>query len=256
MKLLATLIVILLLTACQSTKQRATLLASSPRIILKLDDLKVEASGDIHLGWIQVIDLLDERNIPASIGLICSSLAAPTDEYLAWIAQRKADGHEFWNHGFCHCQETLDDGTRIREFRGKPYDEQLSALVDGQRLAKEKLGFAFTAFGAPYNSTDSSTALAINRTPDLKHWIYKETDFETALKELPRTPVNIEYPVHVPNLDSLQHYFKQHRTEEVLIIQGHPRSWIEQPERMKNFVEILDYLVGEGCSFVRIEDLE
>ena len=243
------------MTGCNSSRHLVNAEANIPAIVLKLDDLKLEADGKIHSGWIEVIEILDQRSIPASIGLICGSLEAPTEEYLSWVAERKADGHEFWNHGFCHCQEILDDGTQIREFRGKPYEDQLTALVDGQRLAKEKLGFTFTAFGAPYNSTDSATVAAINLTPGLKHWIYKETKYETHLEALPRTPVNIEYPVHVPNLDSLQHHFQQHRKEEVLIIQGHPRSWTEQPERMQTFVAILDYLQTQGCRFARIEDL-
>jgi len=243
------------MVGCKFSRGFVNAEANIPTIVLKLDDLKLEADRKIHPGWIEVIEILDQRSIPASIGLICSSLESPTEEYLTWIAKRKADGHEFWNHGFCHCRKTLDDGTQIREFRGKSYEEQLTALVDGQRLAKEKLGFPFTAFGAPYNSTDSATVSAINRIPDLKHWIYKETDYKTPLEALPRTPVNIEYPVHIPNLDSLQHHFQRHRKEEVLIIQGHPRSWTEQPERMQNFVDIIDYLEDEGCGFIRIEDL-
>jgi len=257
LKELFSLLVFLLLVgiSCQSIKGSRGIKSYSPKIILKLDDLKLESSGNIHEGWKQVIAILDEREVPASIGLICSSLESSTDEYVAWISARKADGHEFWNHGFCHCRETLDDGSQIREFRGKNYDEQLTALVDGQRLAQEKLGFPFKAFGAPYNSTDSATAVAIDRTPDLEFWIYKETDYPTSLKVLPRTPVNIEYPVHVPNLDSVKHHFQRHRTGEVLIIQGHPRSWVEQPERIQKFISIVDYLQGEGCQFIRIEDL-
>ncbi len=245
----------LLLINCASTNEKQIVLEPAPKVILKLDDLKIETTGGIHEGWKQVVKLLDERKIPASIGVICSSLQEPTPEYLDWIAERKADGHEFWNHGFCHCREVFDDGSQIAEFGGKSYEKQLEALVDGQRLAKEKLGFAFTAFGAPFNAIDSVTAVALSNTPDLKYWLYNHTGHTGDLINVPRAGVDLEYPVHVPNLDSVKFHFQKNKDAKLLTLQGHPRSWVDQPERMEDFVAIVDYLKDEGCQFIRIEDL-
>jgi peptidoglycan/xylan/chitin deacetylase (PgdA/CDA1 family) len=261
MKALLPLVFCFILVNCASTTEKQTPKiqdteeTSAPQVILKLDDLEIEPTGGIHEGWKQVVQHLDERNISASIGIICSSLREPTPEYLTWIAQRKADGHEFWNHGFCHCREVFDDGSQIAEFGGKSYEDQHKALIDGQRLAKEHLGFSFTAFGAPFNAIDSVTALALANTPDLKYWLYNHEDYPSDLINVPRAGVDLEYPVHVPNLDSVKFYFDQNRDAKLLTLQGHPRSWVDKPERMQAFIDIVDYLQGEGCEFIRIEDL-
>jgi len=75
------------------------------------------------------------------------------------------------------------------------------------------------------------------------------------LINIPRTSVGLEYPVHIPNVDSVKFHFQKNKDAKLLTLQGHPRSWVEQPERMQDFIAIVDYLKNQGCQFVRIEDL-
>ncbi|MEM1119116.1 MAG: polysaccharide deacetylase family protein [Bacteroidota bacterium] len=230
--------------ACNPTKS----VTSKPKVILKLDDLWYK-NGQVHEGWIAVMDFLNEQKVTSAIGIIGSSLEKGDDPYFQWIKQRHAEGHEIWHHGYCHCKPTVD-GQQVREFRGTSYDYQLAQLQKTQQLAKDKLGLTFTTFGAPYNSTDTSTVEALEKMPELKIWLFKETATPTDKQILKRIkPVNIEYPVHIPDFAQFRLGYESHQKEPILVIQGHPRSWSEDPERMNNFRQIILFLKAEGVEF-------
>jgi len=204
----------------------------------------------VHPGWIQVMDFLNAENVKGTIGLIGESLEGDDLNYFTWIKDRHGEGHEIWNHGFCHCRHKEGE-VEIREYRGRDFEYQKESVLKTQRLAKEKLGLTLCSFGAPYNSTDEFTAAIINEIPELKIWMYKETKFPTDKFTLERTPkVNIEYPVHQPDFKQFKKGYEQFKTEPVLIIQGHPRSWTENKSRMENFKEIISFLKNEGVTFV------
>ncbi|TXF91772.1 DUF2334 domain-containing protein [Neolewinella aurantiaca] len=220
----------------------------SPQVILKLDDLKNE-SGLVHPGWQQVMDFLNEEGVTGAIGLIGNSLEKGDQEYINWIKSRHAEGHEIWHHGYCHCRPTVA-GKEVREFRGTSYAYQLDNLQKTQQLAREKLGLTLLSFGAPYNNTDSSTIRALAELGDITTWMYKETSAPTEKHVFKRIhAVNIEYPVHIPRVDKLRAGFKENRTEPLLIIQGHPRSWVDSPKRFRRFKRIVRYLKKQGVRF-------
>jgi peptidoglycan/xylan/chitin deacetylase (PgdA/CDA1 family) len=222
--------------------------AQEPVVILKLDDLWFEHDL-VHPGWIEVIDYLRAEQVTGTIGLVCESLLEGNEAYFDWIKAREREGYEIWHHGLCHCKPTVAAAER-REFRGTPADYQQHNLQHAHDLAKEKLALTFRTFGAPYNSTDSSTVLALAAIPDIKVWLYKETDVPTDKFLLSRIPaVNIEYPVHVPDFAQFKQGFEAYRNEPVLVIQGHPRSWVEDPTRFEEFKAIIQYLKAEGASF-------
>lgn len=222
--------------------------ADKPYVVLKLDDLWYE-KGLVHPGWQQVIDFLNKEKVQGTIGLICDSLEEGDETYFRWIKDREAEGYEIWHHGYCHCKPTVD-GEEKREFRGTSYEYQLEHLSKAQKLTKEKLGISLRSFGAPYNSTDESTAQALAQIPDLKVWMYKETDSPSDKFVIQRIPdVNIEYPVHVPDLEKLKAGYEQFKNEPILVIQGHPRSWVEDPSRFDTFKKIVLFLKEEGVRF-------
>ena len=219
-------------------------------VILKLDDFR--ADGPPHKGWVQVMDFLNAHNVTASIGLIGEGLEDENPQAIEWLLAQNERGHEIWNHGYCHCRETVD-GVEIREFRGTALKEQQRSLYLTQKLAQTKLGLTLTSFGAPFNSSDDQTARAIALEDDISVWIFKDTDDEAAptdLTVLPRiNAVNIEYPVHVPDFDQFRSGYEVHKGAPVLILQGHPQSWADDPKRFLEFRRIVHYLQRDGAVF-------
>lgn len=224
------------------------LVNTKPQVILKLDDLWYE-DGLVHGGWIEVMDYLNRQKVKGTIGLVGDSLEEDAEDYYDWIKERSKEGHEIWNHGYCHCKPTVN-GQECREFRGTDYRYQFNQLLKTQQLAKEKLGLTLVSFGAPYNSTDSLTTSALAKIPDLKIWMYKETTSPTDKQVLKRIKeVNIEYPVHVPDFEKFKAGYKQYKNEPLLVIQGHPRSWTADRTRMDNFKKIIAFLKSKKVTF-------
>jgi len=88
------------------------------------------------------------------------------------------------------------------------------------------------------------------KNSDLKVWLYKETKTPTDKFLLNRIPeVNIEYPVHQPDFEKFKTGYEKFKTEPILIIQGHPRSWVEDENRFENFKKIILFLKKEGVVF-------
>lgn len=219
----------------------------SPFVILKLDDLWCQDQV-VHTGWKSVMTYLNQQGIKGSIGLIGDSLEEDNPEYFDWIQQQKAEGHEIWNHGFCHCR---DKEAGISEFSGKSEIEQVESIKKTQSLAKEKLNITLRTFGAPYNHTDQQTVDALEEITDLKIWLYKETAIPTDKFQLQRIKeVNIEYPVHQPDYNQFVAGYKKYKDEPVLIIQGHPRSWVDDESRLQEFKRIITFLKKEKVEFV------
>ena len=221
---------------------------TGPKVILKLDDLWYEDEL-VHEGWIAVMDFLNTQKVKGTIGLVGNSLEEGTENYYNWIKEREQEGHEIWNHGYCHCKPIVN-GQECREFRGTEYAYQLDQLQKTQQLAKEKLGLNLVSFGAPYNATDSLTANALTKIPELKIWMYKIDKAPTDKQVLKRIKeVNIEYPVHIPNFQKFKAGYEQYKNEGLLVIQGHPRSWTKDKERMENFKKIVTFLKNKKVQF-------
>lgn len=248
----------IVLASCQSIPNADTPPATAaapaanlPQIILKLDDYGFSART--HPGWAQTMDYLNGQGVVASIGLVGRGLERPSRTSITWMQTQAALGHELWNHGYCHCRPEgveLPNGLRAAEFRGTDLDYQLDQLQRTQDLAKDKLGITLTAFGAPYNSTDATTLEALSQIPAITTWIYHNGPAPDGVTTLPRiSAVNIEYPVHQPNFARFKQGFEQHLDADVLVIQGHPRSWVQDPERFAEFQKIIAYLQDQGATF-------
>ena len=220
-----------------------------PYVILKLDDLKYE-NGLVHAGWKQVVSFLNDASVVGTIGIIGESMEEGDSAYFNWIKARDREGFEIWHHGFCHCKR-MNNETEVREYRGEPLGIQQASIFRTHNLAKEKLGITLRSFGAPYNSTDVCTINALANLPDIKVWMYKETAIPTDKFELRRIKeVNIEYPVHVPDFEKFKAGYEKYKTEPVLILQGHPRSWVEEPNRFEEFKKIIHFLLLEEVTFI------
>ncbi|MET0263721.1 MAG: heparin lyase I family protein, partial [Rariglobus sp.] len=143
----------------------AALAGGIPRvpIVLKLDDLNT-GGGNVPSTWRRVSDLLKARNIKFSVGLIAKSLEVGNASYLSYITGLHANGSaEFWFHGYDHSTQ---------EFNGKTYTDQKDRFTTSQSLAMTKLGFNFTAFGAPENAFDNTTVQVMSEDAAMGVWLY------------------------------------------------------------------------------------
>jgi peptidoglycan/xylan/chitin deacetylase (PgdA/CDA1 family) len=225
-------------------------------VILKLDDLNPE-NGRVHAGWLKTFEYLNEQQVIATIGLIGESLENDNQSaYFDWVKQQVEQGHEIWNHGYCHCREDKKSGFRVSEFKGTDEAHQYKNLQRTQQLAKQRLGISLSAFGAPYNATDENTAKALDQIPEIKTWMFKETSFTTSKKLLTRdVALNIEAPVHIPNEIKFIAEFPKYQNQAVITIQGHPRSWVKDKKRWESFTKIIQFLKSQNIQFTTPQKL-
>lgn len=247
-------------TASSTQPAKLPTRAKPPVIILKLDDLR-QVSGKVHPHWQRVADYLAERKIKSSFGIICQTLQEATPAYVQWIKQRHESGMiEFWFHGWDHAVHEVD-GTRYNEFNGRGYEEQLRRFADSQKLAKEKLGFAFKTFGPPggvgNGSQNDDTARVMADDPDMAVWLYpspideRGRKLEAAAKVtiLDRVwAVNLEGAVGSPSLARLIDGYAKHPDREYFVLQGHPAQW--NAEKFAEFTKIIDFLVEQKAVFM------
>ena len=88
---------------------------------------------------------------------------------------------------------------------GSSEETQREHPLQGQRLGKEKLGLVFTSFGAPFNAPDGSTAKGVSRDSGDTVWLFgygKDAAVKFMAPEI--GALNIELPVHKPNLATFQ----------------------------------------------------
>ncbi|KLI63077.1 DUF2334 domain-containing protein [Aurantiacibacter marinus] len=241
-----------LLAACTTHHQnvfRDT--AQRPLVVLKLDDFRANTST--NPGWEQAFVFLNENDVTASIGVIGDGLEDPAPDAIAWLRGQQALGNELWNHGYCHCRSGTGED-EVREFRYSGFATQLDGLRRTQELAQQHFGAPFAAFGAPYNSTDEDTSRALDQTTGIAIWMFKDTDDErvpSALVQLRRIPgLGLEDPVHEPDFDSFLAGFEAASPADVLVLQGHPQSWVQDPLRFEEFQRIIRFLIAENARFL------
>lgn len=225
---------------------------SPPKIVLKLDDFGA-AHGKVHEKWLKVAEFAKARNIKVTFGIIGKRLAEDCPEFVQWTKdEHKAGRIEFWHHGWDHAERTAD-GKRIMEFSGESYEHQKQHMTDANKLAKEKLGFAFVSFGAPFNGTDANTVRVLSEDPDIKVWMYGDPENPAGKKVLERSyAVSIESPTMIPNYGAFLEGYAHSRGAEYFVMQGHPAAWND--ERWDQFVQIVDFLISQKAEFVFASD--
>lgn len=219
-----------------------------PYVVLKLDDL-TNSRGRVPERWKKLGDFIRTRKIKSSIGIICNSLESDSPEYIQWIKELHDSGLvEFWNHGYTH-KEWEENGRKLQEFNGTPYEEQKQHFQRSEELAKQKLGFTFTTFGPPFNGTDANTSKALSEMPDIKIWLYGDAQNPGGKIILDRiSAVNIENPLFVPSLERFISGYNRYPTREYFVIQGHPAQWDDA--RFEQFTKIVDFLIEQKAILV------
>jgi peptidoglycan/xylan/chitin deacetylase (PgdA/CDA1 family) len=245
-----TFLVYLLAACCCSFPQSAAA-DDPPVVILKLDDFK--PGGTLMPdGWQLTSDLLAARQLKASFGMIGKDIVRANSAFCDWVRKQHDSGMiEFWNHGYLHAKRRIG-GKEVAEFQDR-YNAQLESLDKAQEVGKEKLGFTFTTFGAPYNAVNADTARALQANDDLTLWLYgdpriaEEGGFTGIL--LGRS-INLETPVHQPNFAAFKEQYDRGDLGSYIVLQGHPRTWASDRSRFRNFVQIIDFLQQQECKFM------
>lgn len=221
---------------------------TAPKIVIKLDDFK-PSRGGVHARWKRVADFAAARGVKVGFGIICEGMADQDGEFFPWTKERHASGAiEFWFHGWDHSQEG-----KLMEFSGRPYDYQKKHVVDSQRVAREKLGFAFRSFGAPFNATDATAAQVIGEDADLAVWMYGEPGKTGGKLALERAfAVNLESPTLIANYGAFIEGYAHNRGAPYFVLQGHPAGWGD--DRFAEFEKIIDFLISQKAEFVHASD--
>lgn len=229
-------------------------------IILKFDDVK-QVNGDVSGGWKRLATYLEKNHIKGSFGVICQTLQDATPAYIEWFKQRQQAGMiEFWFHGFDHGVHT-ENGKAYNEFNGRGYDQQKKRMDDSQKLAQEKLGFAFETFGPPGGvftpSFNDDTCRVMQDDPHMKVWLYPQP-IDAAGKKLEAAgkvtildrvwEANLEATVGVPDSKKFIAGYMLHPEREYFVLQGHPAGWGD--DRFAEFVKIIDFLTAQKAVFM------
>ncbi len=229
-------------------------------IILKFDDLK-QVNGKVHPSWQKISDFLESRKIKGAFGMTCDTLPDAKPEYVGWIKSRHDSGAiEFWFHGWDHaCHD--EGGKSFSEFDTRSYEEQKSRFDKSQKLALEKLGFAFETFGPGGGGSgqhfDANTCKVMQDDPHMKAWLYNKPmdDDGKKLQDAGKVTildrvwdVNTEGAVGVPDSKKLIAGYKNHPDRKYFVLQGHPAMWAGP--RFDEFVRIIDFLQEQKCVFM------
>jgi peptidoglycan/xylan/chitin deacetylase (PgdA/CDA1 family) len=233
---------------------------SPPMVVIKADDLR-QIDGKVNGLWTRFADFIKSRNLKAGIGMTCETLEAATPEYVRWIKDQRAAGNiEFWFHGWDH--KTWDNqGKTMNEFCGRSYEEQKERFERSQKLALEKLGFAFQAFGPPGGamsaSFDANTLRVMADDPNMKAMLYptpfdepgRKLDAQGKVAVLDRVwEVNLESKVGLPDYDKFVAGYAKHPERAYFVLQGHPMHWAA--ERFQEFTRIVDFLMEQKAVFM------
>lgn len=217
-----------------------------PKIVLKLDDLKPSAGG-ISPQWQRVTAFARERNIKLALGIIAQTMETGDPAFFDWVKQEHAAGRiEFWNHGYDHA---AGEGA-LREFFNQPYAHQKEHLARTNQLAREKLGFPFVSFGAPFNQTDAATAQVLAEDPDIKVWIYGDAKNPAGKTVLHRNAVTIETGGR-PDFQAFLEAYAHNRGRGYFVMQGHAGGW--RDEAFEQFRLMVEFLIAQKaeCVFPR-----
>ena len=219
------------------------------KVILKADDLAGYPGKDetVPKRWQKFVDIIEQYNIKANIGIIGNSLVFDDKAYFSWIQKyHNSDLIEFFNHGFLHRQFDFDGKEKYQEFCNTSKEYQLKLIDYTNKLAKEKLNIELVTFGAPYNAVDFNTSQALNLT-NMKYGFFLKEGFDGI--NLTNT-LELEVPTHIVNLEALKENFKQ---LNYAVIQIHPNSW--DNKSFDNFKLAIEFLSKENIEFVFTKDI-
>lgn len=229
------------------------------KVLLKMDDLRPH---DIYIdNWQFVVEYLKQKNVKSTFGVTqwYDDLSeANYNTVKEWLALKASDGSkliELYNHGYDHAFEPQGVGTY--DFFGTDYAYQLNQYREAQQRTLDKVGVKMTCFGAPYNKIDATTLQVLQDENTTKTVLFGDEsviprDNSTEFINMTNR-CDYESPSGTPNYSFFltQYAAKKsnHALGDLLVLQGHPKTWDTQQER-DDFVAVVDYLIADGVEFV------
>lgn len=227
-----------------------------PYVMLKADNVGFNFNAEAPIPqWQRFLDFLRERNLKAAVGLRGDTLedqaGRDKSNYYDWLREADAEGtFEYFLYGYDHSRDQTNNPPAWWEFRNTDYTFQKTHFDRVAELAETKLGITLQAFGASWNQTDETTLRILEESPEIKVWLYGDPSANTSKLVLQRYgEINLEQPVHEPNLAYLVEHYPLYADKEILVLQGHPEDWASD-EAFAEFVGIVDYLQDQGAEFV------
>jgi len=214
-----------------------------PKVVVKLDDLKPAQDGGVSPQWQRVVDYAKEKNAKLSIGIIAQYMESGNADFFKWVQELNAANRaEFWHHGWDHAAEG-----NLKEFSGQPYERQKEHMTKANALAREKLGFVFTSFGAPFNATDANTVKVLSENPDITVWIYGDLKNPAGKTVLRPSPIMIETRAR-PDFEAFLEAYAHNRGIDCFAMQGHAGGW--KDDAFEQFRAMIDFLQSQNAQFV------
>jgi len=215
-------------------------------VLLKADDYRDNTR------WRRFVGYLQEKQLKASIGIICNILEKDDPKLVAWTHELTASGaFDFWHHGYDHRLNWQEGGRTFCEFDGPSYEQQKDHFDRACRLAKDKLGIEFKVFGAPGNKVDANTARVLADHPEIEATFFgpKGVPGKLVLERW----ANAEQPTLKPNSAEFIKRWPRVESKPYLVLQLHPGAWDD--ERFAEFTRIVTFLQGRGVRFVTAREL-
>ena len=224
-------------------------------VILKADDL-----GDTTANWNRFISIVETKRISAGIGVIAQKITSQSaiSEIKRITKIKQANQFpviEFWNHGLDHIK---------RKGKGEFVESrslQTERLIKSQKIIKKNSLLTSRSFGAPFNITTSTTADALESTPEINVWqcyqIHEKQDNPT-WKDPKKSQISandkhilldVDY-ASVNNFDEnkMIENFEKDKKKPYLLIQIHPNVWHEK--HFQRFERLIDFYKNKNITFM------
>ena len=161
---------------------------------------------------------------------------------------------EIWHHGLDHSQDIGTTGNF--EFKYTTYAFQKMHFDSANNLVKKYLSIQMTAFGAPFNATDTVAMRVVNENPNYKLVMYSSvsTNFLLGFKKV-NNSVSIETETGKPDFSYFLQQFNSKKSYlgTYMILQAHPGYW--DATGFAEFKKILDFLDTQHCVYVLPSEL-
>jgi peptidoglycan/xylan/chitin deacetylase (PgdA/CDA1 family) len=224
-------------------------------VILKADDL-----ADTTANWNRFINVIEKKKISAGIGVIAQRVTSKgAISEIRRISEIKQSNEfpviEFWNHGLDHIK---------RKGKGEFVEsrsEQTERLIKSQQIIKKTSFLTSHSFGAPFNITTSTTADALESTPEISVWqCYQihEKQNNPAWKDPKKGKISandkhvmldVDY-ASVNNFDEnkIIENFDKDKKKPYVLIQIHPNVWHEK--HFQRFERLIDFYKSKNITFM------
>lgn len=214
-------------------------------VIWKLDDVKAGEKKRLAPGFKRVADWAKAEKTVVTMGVICDSLAQPNAEDVAWLKANAVENGgvvEFWHHGWDHRSFRNDKGEQASEFKGPDLATQTKHLKDACEIFHRTTGLTFHAFGAPFNQSDETTAIALNAVPEITVWMYGPKSDQK--RQVLGRSLNLETATGKVGYEEFAKAYAAKKPTGLLLLQGHCGMWDDAS--FKGFTQAAELLKKDG----------